>query len=100
MTVHHRLHLEADVARPILDSLGMSLPADPSADGRILIPDISEDDPSWPGIALFLEEYHRAWAAHPRNAWSVARYGSTGDPLADFANAKFSTAERRAAPMP
>jgi hypothetical protein len=99
MTIHHRLHLWADIAGPIPDSLGMSFPANPSArDGGILIPDISEDDPSWPRIVLFLKEYHRAWAAHPRNAWGVARYGSTEDPLADFAHAKFSHKERRAAP--
>ncbi len=97
MTIHHRLNVCADIAGPILDSLGMSLPASPSADGSILVHDISEDDPSWPKIALFLGEYHRAWAGHPRNAAVVARYGSAEDSLADFAHAKFSAAERKAA---
>ena len=66
MTVHHRLHLQADIAGPILDSFGLSFPANPSAsEGYILIPDIAEDDPLWPRLALFLKEYHRAWVADP-----------------------------------
>lgn len=99
MTVHHRLHLQADIAGPILDSFGLSFPANPSAsEGYILIPDIAEDDPLWPRLALFLKEYHRAWVADPRHADHVARYGSAGDSLADFAHAKFSNADRTAAP--
>jgi hypothetical protein len=91
MTIHHRLHLEADIAGPILDSFGMSFPVNPSAsEGHILIPDITEDDPAWPRLALLLKEYHHAWVAHPRHADSVARYGSTGDSLADFAHAKWA----------
>ncbi len=57
MKIHHRLHLEADIAVPILDSFGLSFPANPSAsEGHILIPDIAEDDPAWPRLALFIEE--------------------------------------------
>lgn len=97
MTIHHRLNLWADIALPFLDSFGLSFSAPPREDGHILIPDISENDPSWPRIAFFLEEYHRAWAAHPRNSYIVGRYASSKDPLADFALAKFSKAERRAA---
>ncbi|MBZ5726559.1 MAG: hypothetical protein LAP87_16355 [Acidobacteriia bacterium] len=97
MVIHHRLHLDAEIADPILESFGLSFPANPN--GRILIPDVSEDDPSWPRIAMFLNEYHCAWAAHPANASVVARYGSTKDSLADFALAKFSGAERKNAPF-
>jgi hypothetical protein len=97
MIIHHRLNLSADIAGPILDSLGLPFPANPPANGRIVIPDVSESDPSWPRVALLLDEYHRAWAAHPRNAFIVTRCGTTRDPLADIAHAKFSAAERRAA---
>jgi hypothetical protein len=97
MSVHHRLNLAADIAGPILDSLGLSFPANPSADGRIVIPGIPESDPSWPRVAVLLNEYHRAWADHPSNADPFGRR-RTQDSLADFALAKFSAADRRAAP--
>ncbi len=96
MTIHHRLRVDADIALPILESLGLSMPA--RSDESLLIEDISEEDPAWPRFALFLEEYHRVWVAHPRNAWIAGHYGSTCDSLADFVSAKFSDAERRAAP--
>jgi hypothetical protein len=98
MIIHHRLHLEADIAFPILDSFGLSFLAKPSASEGKLLMHVTEDDASWPKIAAFLKEYHRAWVAHPRSAWDVARYASTEDSLADFALAKFSAAERVAAP--
>ena len=99
MTFHHRLHVYAEIAQPILDSLGLRLTAKPTLSGRkLLIEDVSEDDPSWPRIATFLEEYHRAWLSHPESAESVADYGATRDSLADIVTTEFSVAERRAAP--
>jgi hypothetical protein len=97
MTIHHRLNLFAVLAGPILEALGFPAPPTPPADGRIVIPDISEDDPSWIRVAVLLNEYHRAWADHPSNADPFGRR-RTQDSLADFAHAKFSAADRRAAP--
>lgn len=96
MTIHHRLNLWATISGPILEALGLSFPANPPADGRIVIPDVPESDPSWPRVAVLLNEYHRAWADHPSNADPFGR-PRTQDSLADFAHAKFSAAEPRSA---
>jgi hypothetical protein len=97
MTIHHRLNLSADLAQPILRALRLPFPQNPPEDGQIVIPDISEDDPVWPTVALLLDEYHRAWTAHPENAFFVENFGSVADPLADMARAKFSDRDRKAA---
>jgi hypothetical protein len=80
MVIHHRLNLFAELAGPILEALGLLAPQTPPADGRIVIPDISENDPSWPRVAVLLDQYHGAWTSHPSNTYLVARLGSTGDP--------------------
>jgi hypothetical protein len=55
MVIHHRLNLFAELAGPILEALGLLAPQTPPADGRIVIPDISENDPSWPRVAVLLD---------------------------------------------
>jgi hypothetical protein len=49
MTIHHRLNLSADLAGPMLQAVRVPFPENPAASGRIVISDISEDNPAWPG---------------------------------------------------
>jgi len=52
MTIHHRLNLLADLAGPILQALRLPFPQNPPESGRIVIPNISEDDSLWPIVAV------------------------------------------------
>jgi hypothetical protein len=99
MTIHHRLNLSAEIAGPLVVSLGLPISPKPNApNNRIVIQDVSEEDPLWPSLEALLAEYNRAWVTHPDNAPIVARYASSQDPLADFAGARFTLDERRTAP--
>ena len=97
MTIHHRLNLSADLVGPIERPQRVPFPQNPPENGRIVISDVSEDDSLWSGVAVLLEEYHRAWTTHQGNVDIVARFGSAADPLANIAHAKFSDRDRKAA---